>query len=133
MKRIIFALTIAVGLVACGNNSTETKPDPKKEPEKKDTPATDDLSENPDYKKGLALIKATDCFTCHKVDEKVTGPSYKEVAQKYAGANDETITKIAQRIIKGGNGVWGDVFMTPHPAISEEDAKAMVKYVLLLK
>ena len=112
-------------MAACGGNE-----------EKKETAATtttaDDLSSNPDYVKGLELIGKSDCLTCHKVSDKLIGPSYKEVAAKYENT-DENITLLAGKIIKGGQGVWGSVPMTGHPAISEDDAKAMVKYILLLK
>jgi cytochrome c len=40
---------------------------------------------------------------------------------------------LAATIIKGGSGVWGTVPMTAHPTLSEEDARQMVKYILLLK
>jgi len=61
------------------------------------------------------------------------GPSYRDVANKYASLPDTIVTHLAGKIIKGGSGVWGEVPMTPHPALSEEDAKSMVKYILLLK
>jgi len=78
------------------------------------------------------LVGKSDCLTCHKVNDKLIGPSYKEVAAKYE-PTEENISMLASKIIKGGKGVWGEVPMTPHPQVSEEDAKAMVKYVLLLK
>jgi cytochrome c len=114
-------------MVACGG---ETKPDNKAEApaaEKKES-----LSDNPDYKKGLELVAKSDCLTCHKVSEASTGPAYKDVAARYANAADTTIERIANHIIKGGSGQWGAIPMTPHPAVSVDDAKAMVKYVLLL-
>jgi cytochrome c len=66
------------------------------------------------------------------VKEKNIGPAYQDVANKYEN-NDENIALLASKIIKGGSGVWGAIPMTPHPQISEDDAKQMVKYVLLLK
>lgn len=92
--------------------------------------ASTDLSDNPDYKKGLALIAKNDCLTCHKVDEKLIGPAYRDVANKYT---DKDIPMLAAKIIKGGLGVWGQVPMTPHPNLSVADAEQMVKYILLLK
>lgn len=92
--------------------------------------ASTDLSDNPDYKKGLALIAKNDCLTCHKVDEKLIGPAYRDVANKYT---DKDIPMLAAKIIKGGSGVWGQVPMTPHPNLSVADAEQMVKYILLLK
>jgi len=120
-------------MAACGGGtSTENKTDTAAATTSSETPATTDVSENPDYKKGLALIGKSDCLTCHKVSEKLIGPPYKEVASKYAGS-DTAVTYLAGKIIKGGSGVWGTVPMTPHPQISQADAEQMAKYVLLLK
>ncbi len=85
-----------------------------------------------DIKKGEALISKSDCLACHKVDAKVLGPSYKDVAAKYPN-NAGTINQLADKIKKGGSGVWGAVPMSPHPALSDDDAKAMVRYILSLK
>ncbi len=74
----------------------------------------------------------SDCLTCHKVSEKFTGPGYKEVAQKYENTEDN-VKMLAEKIIKGGSGNWGPIPMTPHASLKEEDAKAMVKYILLLR
>jgi cytochrome c len=35
-----------------------------------------------------ALVKNSKCLTCHSVDKKKDGPSYKEVAAKYKGKPD---------------------------------------------
>jgi cytochrome c len=98
------------------------------------TPASgaSELSSNPDYTKGVELIAKSDCLTCHKINEKLTGPAYKDVALKYE-SNDENINLLASKIIKGGQGVWGPIPMTPHASLSEGDAKQMVKYILLLR
>lgn len=81
---------------------------------------------------GLAVVKGSDCFTCHRVGQKLIGPSYKEVAIKYKGADDAKITELAQKVIKGGQGVWGNVPMRAHPTMTEEDAKKAVAWVLSL-
>ena len=116
-------------IVACSNNANNN--------ESSDTtasaePATNDVTTNPDYQKGLQLIAANDCLTCHKVDEKVTGPAYRDVANKYDNT-EANVKMLAGKVIKGGSGNWGTVPMTPHPALSEADAEQMVKYVLLLR
>jgi len=90
------------------------------------------LSANPDYQKGIELIAKSDCLTCHKTDTKNIGPAYKDVAAKYENT-DANVTMLAEKIIKGGTGVWGQIPMTPHPTLSEADAKALAKYVLLLR
>ncbi len=79
---------------------------------------------------GLALIEGADCLTCHKVDAKLVGPSYQEVADKYTHAD---IDKLAQKIIDGGVGTWGQIPMTAHAGMSKDNAKKMVEYILTLK
>ena len=130
MIKIILPIAFIVFLTACGGSSSDKKTGT--DTDKKETAVADNTT-NPDYEKGLGLIAKSDCLTCHKVDDKITGPSYRDVANKYAGLPDTIVTHLASKIISGGNGVWGDVFMLPHPGISKEDAEAMVKYILLLK
>jgi len=138
MKKIIPILSFALFFVACGGSGSENKTEEKKdatasEPAKEaDKPAATSPSDNPDYQKGLELIAKSDCLTCHKVEEKNIGPAYREVANKYE-ATPANITMLAEKVIKGGQGVWGAVPMTPHPALTKEDAEQMVKYVMLLK
>lgn len=131
MKKYFLSLLFMAGLLSCGGG------DKKEGGSAKETNTTEnstsDVSKNPDYQKGLELIAQSDCLTCHKVDEKITGPAYREVANKYAGMPDTIVSHLAGKIISGGSGVWGDVMMLPHPNLSKEDAEAMVKYILLLK
>lgn len=81
---------------------------------------------------GKNLIAKSDCLTCHKLDVKLIGPAYKDVAAKYP-ANNENYNLLAKKIISGGSGTWGEVPMSPHPTISETDAKKMAKYILTVK
>ena len=127
---VAFAVLAAV-MTACGGN------DAKKEEKTTATTAaapaaTTDLSANPDYQKGLELIAKNDCLTCHKWSEKNIGPAYKDVAAKYENT-DANISMLASKVIKGGQGVWGTVPMTPHPQLSEADAQQIIKYIFLLK
>lgn len=96
------------------------------------TPAADSKPAAPAGKDGSALIEGSDCRTCHKNDAKLIGPSYKDVAKKYPNTPDN-VKMLAEKIIQGGQGNWGEIPMTPHPQISQEDAEAMVKYILTLK
>ena len=132
MKKLLLPALLVSLLTACGGGG-ETKKEADTTAAKTEVTPANDLSSNPDYQKGLALIAQTDCLTCHKVNEASTGPAYSLVAEKYSNAADTTIDRLAKKIISGGSGVWGTVPMTPHPTISEDDAKQMVKYVLLLK
>jgi cytochrome c len=132
-----FAVVAALAIIAaCNSNSNSSS-------NSDSSSATDsksaDLSSNPDYQNGLSLIAANDCLTCHKVDEKLVGPPYRDVANKYAGS-DTALNYLSQRIIHGvgtnDKHDWAEqtnnAIMTPHPAISEADANQMVKYILLL-
>jgi cytochrome c len=135
MKKYALLLAITGMFAACGGGESKSNseaPAADAAAPAPAAPAGGDLSSNPDYVKGLELIGKSDCLTCHKVKDKLIGPAYQDVANKYEN-NDENIKLLAGKIIQGGKGVWGEVPMTPHPQVSEEDAKQMVKYVLLLK
>jgi cytochrome c len=79
-----------------------------------------------------ALATAKNCMACHAVDKKLVGPSYKEVATKYAGQKD-AVDKLAIKIVKGGAGVWGPVPMPANPQVTEAEAKKLAGWVLSLK
>src|SRR5690349_17540711 len=119
MKKL-FLLPVLILAVAC-NSSSDTS---KKAADTTAATKTSDLSSNPDYQKGLELVSKNDCFTCHQIDDKLNGPPYREVANKYAGMPDTIVTHLAHKVISGGSGVWGEVMMTPHPSLSEADAEA---------
>lgn len=125
MKKLIASAVIVLGLFACNNAEEKAKTG---EPEQKKNTAMD----NPDYDAGLNLVAKSDCFTCHKLREKLVGPAYGDVAKKYANT-PETIDSLSNRIIHGSQGIWGPTPMTAHPGIAKADAEKMVKYILLLK
>ncbi len=79
-----------------------------------------------------ALAKAKNCLACHATDKKVLGPSYKEVAAKYAGQKDAA-DKLAAKIIKGGVGVWGQIPMPANAQVNEAESKKLVAWILSLK
>jgi len=79
---------------------------------------------------GLRLINKSDCRSCHINNVRSVGPSYQEVALKYKGQN--MLDHLADKVIAGGGGVWGDHAMAAHPQISKADAKTMVSYILSL-
>ena len=81
---------------------------------------------------GAKLISGSDCLGCHKENEKLVGPAYVAVAEKYPDT-EANIAMLAGRVIQGGKGHWGEIPMSPHPNLSETDAREMVKYVLSLK
>lgn len=82
--------------------------------------------------KGEVLISYSDCYTCHKEDQRSVGPAFKDIAKRYP-ANRVYIAMLAQKVIIGGSGSWGYPIMDPHPKLSLEDAKMMVTYILSMK
>lgn len=79
-----------------------------------------------------ALAKAKNCMSCHAIDKKVVGPSYKDVAKKYAG-NAGAAATLEAKVKKGGSGVYGTVPMPPNPAVSDADIKKLVAWILATK
>lgn len=77
----------------------------------------------------LALATSKNCMACHAVDKKLVGPSYKDVAKKYAGQKDAA-DKLATKIIKGGSGVWGAIPMPANTQVNEAEAKKLAAWVL---
>jgi cytochrome c len=79
---------------------------------------------------GKNLLERSDCKTCHNPDKVSIGPSYKAIAERYKGKN--VVDTLAQKIITGGNGNWGQNVMAAHPQHSIEETAAMVEYILSL-
>ena len=79
-----------------------------------------------------ALAKKHNCMACHQVDKKVVGPSFKEVAAKYA-SDKQAEAKLFDKVKKGGVGVWGQVPMPPNATVPDADVRALVKWVLSQK
>jgi cytochrome c len=78
-----------------------------------------------------ALAKKHNCTACHQIDRKAVGPSYKEVAAKYKGQADAA-TKLAAKVKKGGQGVWGQIPMPANAAVPDADIDRLVKWVLAM-
>ena len=81
------------------------------------------------YAVAKGLIDQTDCGVCHQPDVRSAGPSYKEMAERYANQPDMRAT-LATKVIEGGSGVWGEINMPAHPAITMNDALIIVDYML---
>ena len=80
----------------------------------------------------LALATSKNCMACHAVDKKMVGPSYKDVAAKYAGQKD-AVDKLATKIIKGGSGAWRPGPMPANAQVAEADAKKLAAWVMAQK
>jgi cytochrome c len=131
MKKTIIILVSCVLAIACGNSN-----DSKNQTQKDSAATSPDSSSAPSTsvadEKGLELIGASDCTTCHKLREKNIGPAYSDVAEKYRNTPHAADT-LVQKVIKGGSGHWGAIPMTAHPMLAVADVKVMVNYILSLK
>lgn len=83
------------------------------------------------FSRGKSLIDKSDCLSCHRIDVKSIGPSYVEVAKKYKNDPKGQVV-IADRIINGSVGIWGEHGMSAHPNLSKRDAALMVEYIMSL-
>jgi cytochrome c len=80
---------------------------------------------------GKNIMLSLDCKTCHKVDEKSIGPSFTDVAKRYA-KDPEIFSKLMQKVMKGGSGNWGEVAMPAHPNLKEEDLRQIISWIKTL-
>ncbi len=130
MKKIIYsfiAISATVLMVACGSKQETKATEDYGTPAEESAPAVAvDL-----VAQGESLVKASDCKTCHHPTNKIVGPSHTDVAKKYE-FTDANVKLLAEKIIKGGSGVWGEIPMAAHPDINQVDAEKMARYVLSL-
>lgn len=81
---------------------------------------------------GEQLFEKDGCTTCHAVDHKVVGPSYMDVAKKFAG-NPDAVPTLVDAVKKGHVGTWGMVPMPAHPSLPDSEIKEIVEWILSLK
>lgn len=79
-----------------------------------------------------ALLSANACLACHTLDKRVVGPSFKEVAARYAGDADAQ-ARLARKVKEGGSGAWGNTPMPPNAGISDADLDQIVGWILALR
>ncbi len=123
MKKLLLAGAVGLLILSCSKKENTEAQDVPSETSAVSEPVKTNLS-------GDQIIETLDCSGCHAVNERMIGPSYKEIAEKYS---DKDIEMLASKIIEGGSGVWGGVPMAPHPQVSKENAKKMVEYILSQK
>ncbi|BCT66718.1 MULTISPECIES: c-type cytochrome [unclassified Nitrosospira] len=78
------------------------------------------------------LAKSSGCLNCHTVDKKLVGPALKDIAAKYK-ADPAAADKLAVKIQKGSQGVWGPIPMPPNSKVNDADAKTLAQFILSLK
>lgn len=123
MKKILLAGTLGLMIISCSKKENTAEAASSSGTAVVSEPVQSKLS-------GDQIIETLDCSGCHSVNERMIGPSYKEIAGKYTEKDTELL---ASKIIEGGSGVWGSVPMAAHPQVSKEDAKKMVEYILSQK
>lgn len=87
---------------------------------------------SPLAKADMALSQKKNCMACHAVDKKLLGPSFKDIASKYKG-DKKAVDTLAQKIIKGGKGVWGEIPMPANPQVNPDEAKKLATWILATK
>ncbi|MDD5058753.1 MAG: c-type cytochrome [Sideroxydans sp.] len=105
MKSIVVSMIVAAGLMTAGSAMAVDMP---------------------------AVALKNKCNTCHKVDMKLVGPAWKDVAAKYKGVAGAEAT-LSAKVKKGGAGVWGTMPMPPNPTVSDADMKELIGFVMGLK
>lgn len=125
MKKFLIVFGISAFAFACNSSDDQKAPEETKVDTVATAPAVPD-------NRGLELIGASDCTTCHAIDKKNIGPAYVDVAAKYENT-PAVIDTLISKVIHGGSGNWGTVPMTPHPTLPEADVREMVNYIMSLK
>lgn len=75
------------------------------------------------------LVAKYNCLGCHAVNQKIVGPSYKEVAARYRGQKDAEAL-LMKEIRSGVQGKWGGKIPMPPQQIGENDLRVIVRWVL---
>lgn len=135
MKKIVLTTAAIILALVTNNSFAQTQTKKTVTTRKTVTKTTSVVNKKPtaaDLEQGKELISKADCLSCHKLDVKIVGPAYKDVAKKYP-ASEANYEMLSKKVIAGGSGNWGPVAMTPHPAIPPADVKKMVEYILSIK
>ena len=86
----------------------------------------------PDLAAAAEIAKGNGCYSCHSASEKIVGPAFSSVAEKYAG-DKEAVASLAQSIQMGSKGKWGRAAMPAHSSLSAQDLKLLARWVLSTK
>ena len=142
MKNLLTVFFVAFSLISCSDKKATEAVQPEQEsnvmleePKPIDSAVlaakvATEAGVDPSVIEGKTLVEGADCLACHKIDAKLVGPSYQDVAAKYTEADRDML---ASKIIEGGKGNWGDIPMTPHSTVTKDEAGQMIDYVLSLK
>lgn len=101
--KLVFAALLALGVLSAGNAAANEK-----------------------------LAQSSGCMTCHAMDRKTIGPSYKDIAAKYR-SDKNAEANLVKKVKAGGSGVWGPAMMPPNAHVKEDDIKTLVHWILTQK
>ncbi|MDB5970470.1 MAG: cytochrome [Hydrocarboniphaga sp.] len=79
------------------------------------------------------LMSQAGCIACHRIDQKLVGPAFKDIAAKYKTRSDAA-SYLFDKVRNGSEDIWGDI---PMPAkspehLSDEQLKAVIDWLLTL-
>jgi len=118
-------------LISCGTKKEEKKEESGDAYSDNEIAEPEKASDEDLIAQGKTLVDANDCKTCHHPTNKIIGPAHMDVAKKY-DFTKANVSLLADKIINGGSGVWGQIPMTAHSDLSKGDAEKMAMYVLSL-
>lgn len=124
--RNIFLIIVLSVLASCSSKEKNAEEYVANESSSADKPADVDQ-----IARGAALVKESDCNTCHHKTNTIVGPAHMAVSEKY-DFTEANVKLLADKIINGGSGVWGPIPMAAHADIKPDEAEAMARYVLSL-
>ncbi len=79
--------------------------------------------------RGLAAIRTSNCITCHAFDATRIGPSFTAISRKYPATKPD-IERLAEHIINGSTGIWGNAVMPSHPDLTTQQAQSIVRWIM---
>lgn len=79
--------------------------------------------------KGQTLAQTSGCLACHAVDKKILGPGFTEIAARYRDQADAP-TLLAGRVRNGAQGTWGAIPMPANTALSDQQVKTLISWIL---
>ncbi|WP_431284229.1 c-type cytochrome [Humitalea sp. 24SJ18S-53] len=78
------------------------------------------------------LARSKNCVACHHTERRVIGPAFTAIAGRYDN-DDANVRILSERIIAGTGGHWGPTPMPPQSSLSQEEAEALVRWILSLR
>lgn len=78
---------------------------------------------------GKAIATENGCMACHSPGEPMIGPSFAKISARYQGKADAQ-TVLLQSIKRGSRSKWGVMVMKPDTTLPDDDARAVVDWLL---